>query len=77
MIRSAGLFVGAEIVKDGDPLAADAGFAAKVVNRLREARVLISATGPRANVLKIRPPLVFSTENADLFLDRLDMALVR
>jgi 4-aminobutyrate aminotransferase-like enzyme len=76
-IRSAGLFVGAEIVEGGDPLAADAGFAAKVVNRLREARVLISATGPRANVLKIRPPLVFSAENADLFLDRLDTALAR
>jgi len=76
-IRSAGLFVGAEIVTGDDPLAADAAFAATVVNRLREARVLISATGPRANVLKIRPPLVFSQENADLFLDRLDKALVR
>jgi 4-aminobutyrate aminotransferase-like enzyme len=76
-IRSAGLFVGAEIVAGGAPLAADAAYAANVVNRLREARVLISATGPRANVLKIRPPLVFSTENADLFLDRLDKALVR
>jgi 4-aminobutyrate aminotransferase-like enzyme len=76
-IRSAGLFVGAEIVTGDDPLAADATFAATVVNRLREARVLISATGPRANVLKIRPPLVFSKENADLFLDRLDKALVR
>ena len=76
-IRSAGLFVGAEIVTGDDPLAADAAFAATVVNLLREARVLISATGPRANVLKIRPPLVFSQENADLFLDRLDKALVR
>ena len=37
--------------------------------------MLISATGPRANVLKIRPPLVFSAENADLLVERLDQTL--
>jgi 4-aminobutyrate aminotransferase-like enzyme len=30
--------------------------------------VLISATGPQAHVLKIRPPLVFSMQNVDTFL---------
>lgn len=74
-IRAAGLFLGAEIVRDGDPLTPDAARTAQVVNRLREAGVLISATGPRANVLKIRPPLVFSAENVALFLERLDSAL--
>ena len=74
-IRAAGLFLGAEIVRDGDPLAPDAARTAQVVNRLREAGVLISATGPRANVLKIRPPLVFSAENVAFFLERLDRAL--
>lgn len=74
-IRAAGLFLGAEIVRDGDPLAPDAARTAQVVNRLREAGVLISATGPRANVLKIRPPLIFSAENVAFFLDRLDSAL--
>ncbi len=74
-IRSAGLFLGAEIVVGGDPLQPDAERTARVVNHLRAARVLISATGPRANVLKIRPPLVFSNGNVDLFLDRLEEAL--
>ena len=74
-IRAAGLFLGAEIVRDGDHMAPDASRTAQVVNRLREAGVLISATGPRANVLKIRPPLVFSAENVAFFLDRLDSAL--
>jgi len=74
-IRAAGLFLGAEIVQGGDPLAPDAARTAQVVNRLREAGVLISATGPRANVLKIRPPLVFSEENVSFFLERLDSAL--
>ncbi|MBL9057368.1 MAG: aspartate aminotransferase family protein [Rhodobacteraceae bacterium] len=74
-IRAAGLFLGAEIVQGGDPLAPDAARTAQVVNRLREAGVLISATGPRANVLKIRPPMVFSEENVAYFLERLDSAL--
>ncbi|GAB1480898.1 aspartate aminotransferase family protein [Paracoccaceae bacterium] len=74
-IRAAGLFLGAEIVRDGDPLAPDAPHTAQVVNRLREAGVLISSTGPRVNVLKIRPPLVFSAEHVAFFLDRLDGAL--
>lgn len=74
-IRAAGLFLGAEIVQGGDPLAPDAARTAQVVNRLREAGVLISATGPRANVLKIRPPMVFSEENVTYFLERLDSAL--
>jgi len=39
---------------------------------LRARRVLISVAGPAANVLKIRPPLVFSKENVDLFLSALD-----
>ncbi len=74
-IRAAGLFLGAEIVQGGNPLAPDAARTAQVVNRLREAGVLISATGPRANVLKIRPPMVFSEENVTYFLERLDSAL--
>ena len=75
--RSAGLFVGQEIVSNGDPMAADATEAARIVNDLREEGVLISATGPRANVLKIRPPLPFSLENLAYFLDRLDRVLRR
>ena len=74
-IRAAGLFLGAEIVQGGNPLAPDDARTAQVVNRLREAGVLISATGPRANVLKIRPPMVFSEENVTYFLERLDSAL--
>jgi 4-aminobutyrate aminotransferase-like enzyme len=43
---------------------------------LRERRVLISAAGPHANVLKIRPPLVFLADHADLLVERLDQALL-
>ncbi len=74
-IRAAGLFLAAEIVEGGDPLHPDAARCLRVINHLRAARVLVSATGPRANALKIRPPLVFSTANVDLFLTRLEEAL--
>lgn len=71
-VRGAGLFVGADIVREGLP---DAALAHRVVNGLREARVLISATGKNANTLKIRPPLVFAREHADIFLERLAQVL--
>ena len=45
------------------------------MNLLRERRVLISSAGPRGNVLKIRPPLVFGAEHADLLVETLDQAL--
>ena len=67
-VRSAGLFLGLDVV-DGDR--PDAAMAAKIVNGLREARVLISATGPKGHVLKIRPPLVFSSDHVAIFAERL------
>ncbi|MFA9231013.1 MAG: aspartate aminotransferase family protein [Microgenomates group bacterium] len=73
-IRSAGLFLGVDIIQ-GDASTADAHTAARIVNRLREARVLISATGPRSHVLKIRPPLVFEQAHVTLFLEKLETVL--
>jgi len=70
-VRGAGLFVGVEIVADPAAKSPDATLTTRIVNGLRERRILISASGPRANVLKIRPPLVFSRENADMLVDNL------
>jgi 4-aminobutyrate aminotransferase-like enzyme len=74
-LRAAGLFLGQDIVQGGDPLAPDAARTSRIVNGLRQARVLISATGPRQNVLKIRPPLVFSKANVDHFLTAFEAVL--
>lgn len=72
-LRAAGLFLGQDIVDEaGQP---DPARAARVVNGLRNRRVLISATGPQGHVLKVRPPLVFSKENVDTLLTALDEAL--
>jgi 4-aminobutyrate aminotransferase-like enzyme len=67
-VRGSGLYVGVEMVKDRTTKEPDAAAAAAVVNGLRARRVLISATGPNANVLKVRPPLVFTEANADRLL---------
>ena len=74
-VRGAGLFIGLELVSDRTTKEPDASITAKIVNGLRERRVLISASGPYANVLKIRPPLVFSEQNADTFVGALDDVL--
>ncbi|MDW6023275.1 hypothetical protein SAZ10_16065 [Mesorhizobium sp. BAC0120] len=39
--------------------------------------VLVGLTGAGRNLLKIRPPMVFSRENADLLVDALDKALTK
>nr|WP_210318438.1 aspartate aminotransferase family protein [Aureimonas endophytica] len=75
-VRGAGLFIGAEFVTDRGTRAPDRARTARVVNAMRDRGVLISISGRNHNVLKIRPPLVFSRENADLFVSVLDDALV-
>jgi 4-aminobutyrate aminotransferase-like enzyme len=74
-IRATGLFVGVELVSDPRTREPATDETARVVNGLRARRILISAAGPAANVLKIRPPFVFSNDNADLFLTALDEVL--
>ncbi len=73
-LRAAGLFLGQDITENGMPAAKEA---ARIVNALRDAGVLISATGPKGHTLKIRPPLILKLSEADIFLDRLDQALTR
>lgn len=74
-VRGAGLYVGVELVDDRASKTASAGAATRIVNAMRDRRVLISATGPQANVLKIRPPLVFSAADADQLLTTLEAVL--
>jgi 4-aminobutyrate aminotransferase-like enzyme len=66
-VRGRGLLVGVEL--ESPELAED------VVNRLRHAGVLINRTGPRGDVLKIRPPLIFGSQHVDLLVGTLDAAL--
>ena len=47
----------------------------RVVNGLRDRGILTGSIGVGDNILKLRPPMVFSTENADYFLGIVDDVL--
>jgi 4-aminobutyrate aminotransferase-like enzyme/Ser/Thr protein kinase RdoA (MazF antagonist) len=74
-VRGEGLLVGVELVDDQVTRSPAAGRARGIAEALRERGILISATGPAGNVLKIRPPLIFQREHADLLLETLDDVL--
>jgi 4-aminobutyrate aminotransferase-like enzyme len=71
--HGSGLLQGVDIVKsDGSPDPDLAGF---IMNHMRQNGVLIGITGPNDNVLKIRPPMVFNQEHAEILLAALLKAL--
>lgn len=74
-VRGSGLFVAVEIVDDEERKTPDAAAAASIVNDLRQRCVLISASGRSHNVLKIRPPLPFTSAHADVLLAALGATL--
>ena len=74
-VRGAGLFLGLDIVKDRQARLPDPARAASLRERLRDKGVLLGVTGPCENVIKIRPPMVFSRRHADRLLETLEDAL--
>ncbi len=74
-VRGLGMFLGVELVRSRETLEPAAEQAAYVVNRMRERGVLVSTDGPLHNVIKIKPPLPFSTGDADRLVDTLENIL--
>jgi 4-aminobutyrate aminotransferase-like enzyme len=74
-VRGCGLFFGAELVSDRVSKAPDAALAERIVNAMRNKGVLINRIGIHRNVLKMRPPMPFTRDNAALALDVLDECL--
>ncbi|XP_037539804.1 ethanolamine-phosphate phospho-lyase [Nematolebias whitei] len=74
-IRGRGLFVGVELVKDRVKLTPATAEAQEVIYKLKEQHVLLSADGPHRNVLKFKPPLCFTTEDADLVVEKINHIL--
>ncbi len=73
--RGRGLFLGFELVRDSASREPAPREAHRLVNRLREFRILNSTDGPDANVIKIKPPLPFSAADADRYLETLEFVL--
>jgi 4-aminobutyrate aminotransferase-like enzyme/Ser/Thr protein kinase RdoA (MazF antagonist) len=74
-VRGSGLFLGIDLVLDRETREAAPLQASYVVNRLRDCGILAGTDGPHHNVIKLRPPLVFSESDADLFVKTLDAIL--
>ncbi len=74
-VRGMGLYVGVELALNRETLEPGGRQASYIANRMRDHGVLISTDGPLHNVLKIKPPLVFTRENADYLLHCLGKVL--
>ena len=74
-VRGLGLFLGIELVREAESLTPAPREAAETVERMKGRGILLSTDGPLENVIKIKPPLVFSRENADELLAGLDEVL--
>ena len=71
-VRGTGLFIGVELVKDLKTQEPATEKAKVIINKMKEIGILLSTDGPHDNVLKIKPPMVFSIENAQLVIDSLE-----
>ena len=60
-----GLFLGLEFVKDKKSKKPNTDLATFVQNGLKEKGIMVGTDGPFVNVIKIKPPICFTKENAD------------
>lgn len=74
-VRGSGLFLGIDLVLNRATRESAPSQASYVVNRLRDCGILTGTDGPHHNVIKLRPPLVFSDADAALFVKTLDAIL--
>lgn len=76
-VRGTGLAIGVELVLDRDSRIPARYQTARLLNLMRDEGVLIGSEGILGNILKIRPPIVFQRDHADLAIAALDRALAK
>ena len=74
-LRGKGLYIGVELVRDRKSKKPDREAATRIVDMLRDRNVLVGIAGPHGSVLKIRPPLCFERDHADLLVKALSDSL--
>ncbi len=74
-IRGRGLFLGVDLVTDRESRAPDRAAARELTHALCRNGILTNPIGKHGNILKLRPPMVFTREHADVFLDTFDRCL--
>jgi len=73
-VRGSGLFLGVELI---DPIGKEPATkkTAEIVNLLSKNGVLVGKTGPDSNVIKMRPPMTFNKQHADIVVEKLEEIL--
>jgi 4-aminobutyrate aminotransferase-like enzyme/Ser/Thr protein kinase RdoA (MazF antagonist) len=74
-VRGEGMYLGVDLVLDHETREPATRAAGDVVEALRGRGVLVSTDGPADNVLKIKPPIVFGCDEAEVLLTELDAVL--
>jgi 4-aminobutyrate aminotransferase-like enzyme/Ser/Thr protein kinase RdoA (MazF antagonist) len=74
-VRGRGLFIGVDVVSDRNSMAPDPREASRIKNHLRDNGFLVGSDGIGDNILKIRPPMVFRREHADLLIEAFGKAV--
>lgn len=75
-VRGVGLFIGVDLVVDRKSLRPATAFASRVATKLKEEHfILTSLDGPGDNVLVMKPPMAFDSQDAERFLNALGQVL--
>jgi 4-aminobutyrate aminotransferase-like enzyme len=74
-VRGTGLALGIELVLDRKTREPAARETKQAVSLIRDQGVLIGSEGLLSNILKVRPPIVFTPEHADVAIAAIDRAL--
>ena len=74
-VRGHGMITGLEFVTDREKRSPATAATARLVELMRQERVLVGSEGRDANVLKLRPSLVFRKKHVDVFIEALDRSL--
>ncbi len=74
-VRGSGLFLGVELVQDRESLEPATAAADEVVQRMLGHGIMLNTDGPHLNILKIKPPLPFSSQNASYLVETLHAVL--
>ncbi|XP_043550877.1 ethanolamine-phosphate phospho-lyase-like isoform X2 [Chiloscyllium plagiosum] len=74
-VRGVGFFIGVDLVKDRKKRTPAKAEAQYIIYRLKEEKILLSADGPHRNVLKFKPPMCFTMENAKFLVENIDKIL--
>jgi 4-aminobutyrate aminotransferase-like enzyme len=75
-VRGLGLFIGVELVEDRITKCPATDKTAWLIEFFKQHQILMSTEGRFYNILKIKPPMAFTTNDADKFIKVLELGLV-